>query len=280
MMSVAGERNRHSVYVMALLGFLMMFGLDRTFAHAEPQGTESSSVTEWEAAWTRVLQRYVDEAGRIDFPGVAANRTDLDRVMAFIAGVDPSARSGLFPSLQSKLAYYINAYNAMAMDGVIDAGVPVRFGLIGRIRFFYLRTFTVGGRSISLYDLENHVIRPLGDPRVHFALNCMVVSCPRLQRTAFTARNLDRELDDVARAFVAEDRNVHVDAGQRVVHLSAIFDFYTDDFLARAPSLIAFINRYRTQPIPKDYTVRFLDYDWTINDRSRLAAARKADDPR
>jgi hypothetical protein len=97
----------------------------------------------------------------------------------------------------------------------------------------------MGGRSISLYSLENDVIRPMGDPRVHFALNCMSVSCPRLPRTAFTADGLDRELDAAAREFVGDDRNVHFDRETRTVTLSAIFDFYTKDFLAKAPSLIA-----------------------------------------
>jgi len=68
------------------------------------------------------------------------------------------------------------------------------------------------------------VIRPSGDPRVHFALNCMVVSCPRLPRTAFTAAALDRELDRAARSFIAENRNVRLDPQNRLVYLSAIFD--------------------------------------------------------
>ena len=237
------------------------------------------SVRDWGAAWTRVLERHVDESGRIDFAGVAADRADLDRVVAFIAAADPVSAPARFPSPGAKLAYYINAYNALAMYGVIDAGVPTRFGAIGRFRFFYLRTFVVGGHSISLYSLENDVIRPLGDPRIHFALNCMVVSCPRLPRSAFTADEIDRQLDAVAREFVSEERNASVDPATRTVRLSAIFDFYTDDFLARAPSLIAYVNRYRTLPIRDDDKVQFRDYDWTINDRGRLLGKEKSGRP-
>src|SRR5258708_24709809 len=96
------------------------------------------------------------------------------------------------------------------MWGVLDGGVPKRFGWFGRIRFFVLRKFTMGGRAISLYRLENSVIRPLGDPRVHFALNCMSVSCPRLPQSAFTANALDEQLAAAAREFAAEKRNVDV----------------------------------------------------------------------
>jgi hypothetical protein len=91
------------------------------------------------------------------------------------------------------------------------------------------------------------------------------VSCPRLPRRAYTGAGLDAELDRAARAFMVEDRNVRLDPAKRLAYLSAIFDFYTKDFLARAPSLIAYVNRYRDKPVPLDYRVRYFEYDWTIN---------------
>ena len=94
---------------------------------------------------------------------------------------------------------------------------------------------------------------------MHFALNCMSVSCPRLPRTAYTADGLDRELDTAAREFVGEDRNVHVDRETRTVTLSAIFDFYTKDFLAKAPSLIAYVNHYRAVAVPAVRRLRLDD---------------------
>ena len=141
---------------------------------------------------------------------------------------------GSLSGAYSHLAFYLNAYNALAMYGVLDAGVPKRFGWLGRIRFFVLRKFTMGGRTISLYSLENSVIRALGDPSVHFALNCMSVSCPRLLQSAFTASALDKQLDTVAREFVAEKRNVDVDDDRKELRVSAIFKFYTKDFLTKA----------------------------------------------
>jgi hypothetical protein len=222
------------------------------------------SLEAWQAEWTQVLQRHVDAKGRVDFSDLMSDHTGLEDVVKFVREVDPASTPALFPTATGRLAYYIDAYNALSMDGVLDAGVPERFGWLGRLRFFYLRKFVGGGRSISLYSLESDVIRPMGDPRVHFALNCMSVSCPRLPRTAFTTEGLDRELDTAAREFINEDRNVHVDREARMVTLSAIFDFYTKDFLAKAASLIAYVNHYRTVPVPSDYRVSFADYDWTI----------------
>lgn len=262
--TVAGRIGSHTSRIAIALGLTSML-----FCPSVAAPPANRSLEAWQAEWTQVLQRHVDTKGRVDFSGLMGDRTGLEDVVKFVREVDPASTPALFPTAADRLAYYIDAYNALAMDGVLDAGVPERFDWLGRLRFFYLQKFVVGGRSISLYSLENEVIRPMGDPRVHFALNCMSVSCPRLPRTAFTAEGLDRELDTAAREFINEDRNVHVDREARVVRLSAIFDFYTKDFLAKAPSLIAYVNYYRSAPIPSNYRVSFADYDWTINDKSR-----------
>ena len=127
---------------------------------------------------------------------------------------------------------YINAYNALAMYGIVDAGVPKSLGGLTKLRFFYLRKFVLGGKSISLYDFENQVIRPLG-----------------------------------------EERNVKAEPAKREAWLSAIFDFYPEDFLKHAPSLTEYLNRYRSEPIPSDFKVRFFDYDWTVNAPGRAGAS-------
>ena len=262
--TVAGLTGSHASRIAIALGLTsMLLGP----AVASPPATRSLEA--WQAEWTQVLQRHVDAKGRVDFSGLVGDHTGLEDVVKFVGEVDLDSTPALFPTAADRLAFYIDAYNALAMDGVLDAGVPERFGWLGRLRFFYLRKFVVGGRPISLYSLENDVIRPMGDPRVHFALNCMSVSCPRLPRTAFTTDGLDRQLDTAAREFMNEDRNVHVDREAHMVRLSAIFDFYTKDFLAKAPSLIAYVNYYRNAPIPSNYRVSFADYDWTINAQSR-----------
>ena len=231
--------------------------------------TDDVSIEAWEKAWSGVLERHVDAIGRVDFTGLAEDRAGLDGVAKFIAAIDPVASPGRFSTPNARLAYYLNAYNALAMHGVLAAGVPKRFGWLDRLLFFYFRSFRMGGRRISLYALENSIIRPLGDPRVHFALNCMSVGCPRLPQTAFTGERLDGELDAAAREFVEATRNVSIDRERREVILSAIFKFYTKDFLAQSSSLMTYVNHYRSEQIPAGYTVAFMDYDWTINRQPR-----------
>lgn len=218
-----------------------------------------------EEAWARVLSTYVDDRGRVDFAGLARRRADLDAYVAWIYERSPEGWPELYPTRAHVLAYHINAYNALALYNIIEAGIPESLAGFAKLRFFYLRQGMVGGRPLTLYEYENDVIRRLGEPRVHFALNCMSVGCPRLPREPFTADKLEQQLERETREFFAEPRNVRVDAATRTVFLSEILDFYSEDFLAVAPSLLAYVNRYRESPVPEDYAVDFIPYDWTVN---------------
>jgi hypothetical protein len=216
-----------------------------------------------QAAWARVLQDHVLDDGRIDFPAIRRDSRDLDTYVAWVAAHGPSTAPQLFPTPAARLAFYINAYNAVAMHRVVTSDRRPE----EKYRFFLLSEFVIDGTRVSLYALENRVIRPLGDPRAHFALNCMVRGCPRLPREPFDPVRLDAQLDRETRRFLGEPRNVQVDPPLRVVRLNEILRFYTVDFLAQAPSLIAYVNRYRTEPIPAEYRVRFIPYDWTLSQR-------------
>ncbi len=239
----------------------------QSFAVAAPATTA-------DAAWAKVLSRFVDDQGRVDFHGLARDGRDLDAVVASIAAVAPGNTPDAFPTLADRLAFHVNAYNALAMEHVVRRGIPGRLSLLGRLGFFVLSRVTVGGRSLSLYDYENDVIRPLGDERMHFALNCMSVSCPRLPRVPFHAASLDRELDAAARGFFAEARNVQVDDIHHVVRLSSILSFYKADFLAHAPGLVDYVNCYRIEPVPVGYRIEFIPYDWTINAQPMATGTR------
>ncbi len=205
---------------------------------------------------------------RADFGELAANRSRLDEFVAYVARVSPATAPELFPRRADVLAYHLNAYNALVMKRVIDEGVTDGFtDFFRRQRFFRLSKVTVGGRSMSLATYENAVIRPLGEPRVHFALNCMVRSCPRLPQEAFDAEALEAQLESAAREFLNDSRSVRVDVAAGEVWLSSIFDFYTEDFAPdrRGESLIAYVNRYRDEPIDPGLAVKFIPYDWTLN---------------
>jgi hypothetical protein len=218
-----------------------------------------------EAAWARVLAQYVDELGRIDFVGVSAQPEDLETWVTYVGQVSPRSTPDLFESHDEQLAYYIDAYNGLAMYGVIRSGAIPR----QKIRFFILRKYRIGGEEMSLYAFENDVIRPYGDARIHFALNCMVRGCPRLPQVPWDPRRLDEQLQQASVRFFSSPDNVLVDDANRRVYLSELMDFFEEDYLREAPTLVDFVNQFREPPIPADYEVEFIPYDWSLRRQPR-----------
>ena len=218
--------------------------------------------------WVAVLQTFVNAEGQTDFIALAKQPEDLQVYVDFVSQVSPGSAHLLFKTEADVLAYHLNTYNALAMHSVIEANIPADFSsFFKRLSFFKLRGVEIGGELTSLYDYENDVIRPLNEPRVHFALNCMVKDCPRLPQQPFQAEVLEQQLTDLTQAFFNKDKHLRIDHGQRVVYVSEIVDFYTEDFVAsnKQQDLLTYINRYRVKKIPADYRVKFIDYDWTIN---------------
>jgi Protein of unknown function, DUF547 len=248
-----------------LTALVLLASLAGCAAVPRPTATVDPTVALSYTGWGRVLERFVDDQGRVDFDGVARSRQDLDQFVSTIYDIGPNNEPSRFPSPAHVLAFHLNAYNALAMHKVIAVGVPETLAGLRKVSFFALGKVQVGGQPISLYSYENDVIRPLGEPRVHFALNCMSVGCPRLPREPFLPERLEAQLERETRMFFSESRNLAVDDSQRVVRLTEIMKFFPEDFLRVAPSLIAYVNRYRATPIPEDYRVEYIPYDWTIN---------------
>jgi len=218
--------------------------------------------------WEQTLETFVDDAGRIDFRKIAEQPSDLKAFVDAIAAVSPNSNPELFPSRESVLAYHMNAYNALAMWGVIERDIPENFSsFFKRASFFKLRSVVIGGKKTNLYDYENKVIRPLDEPRAHFALNCMVKDCPRLLKKAYTAETLDKDLQAVSIEFFSKERHIRFDDEAKNIHLSSILKFYTKDFTPSGDKqdLIAYVNQFTNQKVPEDYRVKFIKYDWTVN---------------
>ncbi len=240
------------------------------------------------------LARHVDEAGRVDYAAAVGDRADLDRYVAALARHSPDATPSAYPEEADRLAYWINAYNAWVIVMVLDAypiasvrdvSNPLRL-LHPLAGFFLLRKVTLGGERISLYSLENRVVRRrFSDPRIHFALNCASISCPRLPAEAFAPERLEAQLSREADRFLSEPRNVRVDAEAGEIHLSSIFDWYASDFTDQvervAPGRSATLSAYLISNAPKEVAEQvarcegcrevFVPYDWGLNDRPRQA---------
>ena len=218
--------------------------------------------------WEYVLVNYVDEKGRTNFKGLSEDIAPLENVVTFIGFASPTATPELFTSPEEVMSYHINSYNALAMYGVVEKGIPDGFtSFFSRAAFFKFRDVVIGGKVTNLYDYENDVIRPLNEPRAHFALNCMVKDCPRLPTTPFYPESLNETLEQLTYEFFNKQKHFYLDDKRKRVYVSEILDFYTEDFVAsgKAKDLPQYINQYIEQPIPASYKLRFIDYDWRIN---------------
>ena len=239
-------------------------------ANAENQGlvTLKQAYKQATQDWEYVLANYVDEEGRTNFKALSEDITPLENVVTFIGFASPTATPELFTSQEEVMSYHINSYNALAMFGVIEKGIPGGFtSFFSRAAFFKFRDVVIGGKVTNLYDYENDVIRRLNEPRAHFALNCMVKDCPRLPRTPFYPESLNETLEQLTHEFFNKQKHFYLDHKRKRAYVSEILDFYTEDFVAsgRAKNLPQYINQYIEQPIPSNYKLRFIDYDWRIN---------------
>jgi hypothetical protein len=240
----------------------------------------------------RVQSRFVDDRGLVDYEGLAKDPAELERYYLALETYSPDSHPELFPTTEDALAYWINAYNGAVLSVVLayypiasvtDVAAPFPLGLVSdKLGFFVLQTITLGGKETNLYALENGVIRDrYREPRVHFALNCASRGCPHLPREAFEGARLDLQLDRETRRFFAEQRNLRIDHDERVVYLSSILDWYDDDFIdwmeerrpERPTTLLEYASLYvsaeRVAELARarDYEVRFVPYDWSLNDQ-------------
>lgn len=218
----------------------------------------------------KVLQAYVDAKGRVNYKALKKNPKDLEAYLDQLARTAPED----LPR-QEQLAFWINAYNALIIKAVIDH-YPTRS--VRKVKpfggFFSRIKFQVGGESYTLNDIEHDIIRSeFSEPRIHFALICASAGCPILPKRTFAPDTLDEQLDDVTFNFINNSEKVRLDRPNRVLYLSKIFEWYEEDFEDTHDSSIDFILDYLPETDvtfieEEDVTIRYLNYDWTLNDQA------------
>ena len=235
-----------------------------------------------DAEWAAVLDEVATEHGFVRWDRIENNtdgvRDRLYRYVGQLGAASPENRPDLFPSDQDKLAYYINAYNALCMYGVIERGYPgnvLRPGVIDPGALFYLDKFVVGGKSYTLNGLEREEVLDASgrDPRMHFAVNCMSFSCPPLRREPYRGDRLAEQLNEQGEVYLSDPRAAVPDDGGKTVRLNRIFtSYYRDDFTAGVEAegdaaVLAGVRRYAAQdsPVVGATNLQGLGYDWSLN---------------
>lgn len=206
------------------------------------------------------------KAGAIDYPAIKED-SNFQGIINAISKTD-------WKNLDAKTqqAFLINSYNILVIDQVIKNEISNSVQEKGA--FFDAKVHLVGGEKMSLNTLEKkHLLTTYGDPRFHFVLVCGAQGCPPITNFAYTADQLEEQLEQQTRKAINDPIFIKVDEANQKASLSQIFSWYASDFGGSKKNVLAFINQYREAPIPQDFSINYYTYDWTLNAQSLVGDA-------
>ena len=224
-------------------------------------------------AWNAWLGRFVvisaDGINRVAYGRVTDDdRRALQAYIQRLAALDISTYNRA-----EQFAYWVNLYNALTIDVVLEH-YPVQSIREIKSGFFSfgpwgMELITIQGAALTLDDIEHRILRPIWqDARIHYAVNCASLGCPNLQRQAFTAANTESLLETAARDFINHPRGARVEDGRLVV--SSIYDWFEDDFGGNDRGVIDHLKTYAETNLHTALSGvdRISDdrYDWQLND--------------
>ncbi|MCB0668934.1 MAG: DUF547 domain-containing protein [Saprospiraceae bacterium] len=216
--------------------------------------------------WTKLLSAHVSPQGWVDYPGFQRDSLKLKAYLELLSSSHPNDK---YWSRDEQLAYWINAYNAFTVKLIIDhypveSIKDIKKGIPFVNTVWDIKFISIEGHEYDLNNIEHGIIRKYFDePRIHFAVNCASVSCPKLLNEAYTAGHLEEQLTNAAEGFLADPLRNKVSEFK----VSSIFSWFRGDFKKEAGSLIKFINKYAPEPIPENSELTFLDYNWQLNEK-------------
>lgn len=206
----------------------------------------------------------------------------------------PKFDPGKLDRTEEKLAFWINLYNGLMIDAVIQWRIQRSVKEI--TGFFWRAAYDVGGLRFSANSIEHGILRANAphpsfpgaafgltdprrryaidrlDPRVHFTLVCASRSCPPI--SVYEAPRIDKQLDQATRAFL-QGGGFELDTARGRILLSRLFQWYSPDFggnwmaIGDKSALLAFVLSYlppqEADKLQGDgWSVSFMDYDWRL----------------
>ena len=212
--------------------------------------------------WNTLAQKNVTAAGKVNYKGMKAELSKLTTYLAHLKNTPPKTDW----SENEKLAYWINLYNASTVYLIASNYPTTSITKLNGGKPWDKKFVKSGDKVYSLNQIENEIVRPrFKDPRIHAALNCAAVSCPKMLNAAFLPTKLSAQLDKQCYAWINDaGRN---EVGPNKLVISQIFDWYKVDFTA-AGGVIKFIRKYNRTKIminPKAI-ISYKEYNWDLND--------------
>ncbi|EDM44241.1 hypothetical protein SCB49_04410 [unidentified eubacterium SCB49] len=207
-------------------------------------------------SFNTLLKNNVSSTGNVNYAGLEKNRATLLSYIALLAENVPNTTW----TKNETLAYWMNAYNALTIDLILQ-NQPLES--IKDIKNPWEQSlWKLGDKYYNLEEIEHKILRKMGDPRIHFGINCASFSCPPLLNEAFVPSKVDSQLNLVAKRFI-NDKNRNL-ISENEIQISKIFSWFSKDFKENG-SIIDYLNKYSIIKISEDAKVRYMDYDWALN---------------
>ncbi len=216
-----------------------------------------------------LLQDYVDEKGLVNYKGLASERAKLKSYLQMLENNEPEDSW----TKDQQLAYWINAYNAFTLELILqhypvksirDIGAAIKIPFVNTP--WDIKFIKIGDEPIDLNKVEHGIIRKeFDEPRIHFALVCAAVSCPKLQRRAYLPESLDAQLTKAAKDFLSDTSKNEIKSESKA-ELSKLFSWYRGDFTKKM-SLEEYVSQFSEAKLERRASLDFKEYDWALNEQ-------------
>jgi hypothetical protein len=238
--------------------------LQESFAE-KPDGTAFDH-----SAFDELLKENVDDDGWVDYQHLRTQEDRLDNYIAALgsANIDELGRD-------ERLAFLINSYNAFNLKLVVEYYPLASIKDIPDAQRWDAVRWNLAGQKVSLNQIEHELVRPnFKEPRIHFSLVCAAVGCPPLRNDAFTGQKLEQQLASQSAYVHSHATWFDYNPDDNVLKLTQLYNWYGDDFVQVAGSVENFASTQsptlkRALEKGTELNVQWLDYDWTLNDKSR-----------
>lgn len=209
------------------------------------------------SAWNDLLQKHVSNQGNVNYKGF---KTEHPALKNYIQSLSENTPTQTWTKAE-KLAYWINAYNALTIDLIVKHH-PLK-SIKNIDNPWEQRLWKLGDKWYNLEDIEHKILRKMNEPRIHFGIVCASVSCPKLQNTAFEVSKLEEQLTTATKEFLADSTKNNLSNNN--IKISKIFKWFSSDFKENG-SLVDFINKYSEIVISQNASKSYKDYNWNLNE--------------
>ena len=208
------------------------------------------------STWDELLKKNVSSDGKVNYKGFKSDKAQLESYLNLLKSNSPKEEW----SKNQKLAYWINVYNAFTVKLIVD-NYPLK-SIMDLDKPWDKKWINIDGKSYSLGNVENDVLRKMGESRIHFAINCASFSCPNLLNEAYTADQLNSQLRKVTKDFFEDETKNDLTDGD--LKVSKLFEWYADDFANG--DIVKYINKYSGKSVSSDSKISYLEYSWKLNE--------------